>query len=395
MQYYFILGKNQILSKAEIEAVLNLKKIKYQIIEFFAQALVIDSDKQLNIDWLNQRLGGTVKIGLILDKINSLNNIENEFCNLIKCEQGKLHFGFSLYPMADKINITKIQQKLKPVAMEIKRRLREEKKLNSRWVVSKEPELSSVIVKKNQLLKYGTELCFFIKDKTILVGQTLAVQPFEEFGARDYNRPVRDDISGMLPPKLAKIMLNLAQIKDENSIILDPFCGSGTILQEALLMGYENLIGFDKSDKAIKDTEKNLNWLAQNFDVYIKNIKLKKIEVAELISECNKKSIDYIITEPYLGPALKGHENFNTIEKIKIELEDLYTQAFEQFNIVLNRNGIIVIVFPVFKIKNQLLKLDISSNISQLSFNEIIKPELIYSRQKQFIWREIKIFRKS
>ena len=101
----------------------------------------------------------------------------------------------------------------------------------------------------------------------------MAVQPFEEFGARDYARPSRDDLSGMLPPKLAKIMINLAQAK-ENSLILDTFCGSGTILQEALIMGYLNLIGFDSSPKAIKDSQANLEWLADKYDLNITKVEL-------------------------------------------------------------------------------------------------------------------------
>ena len=87
------------------------------------------------------------------------------------------------------------------------------------------------------------------------LAQTEAVQPFEQFSARDFGRPGRDDLSGMLPPKLAIIMINLAQTP-LNSILLDPFCGSGTILSEAVLLGYTNLIGTDISEKAIADSKK-------------------------------------------------------------------------------------------------------------------------------------------
>ena len=393
MQYFFILGKNPILSKAEIEAILELESKKYKVIKFYEKVLILETDTKLDVDWLNQRLGGTIKIGLILDKIKRLEKFEDKFFKLIKVAKGKVHFGFSLYPLAPNLHLKKYQKELRPVAMEIKRKLREEKNLNSRWVVSKEPELSSVIVKKNQLLKYGSEICFFIKDKEILVGQTLAVQLFEEFGARDYQRPGRDEISGMLPPKLAKIMINLAQ-PQENWLILDPFCGSGTILQEALLMGYQNLIGFDKSEKAVADTQNNLKWLISKYDLPAKNLTIKKADVQNLSEELGADSIDAIITEPFLGPPLKGNESAKQIKQIIKDLEILYIKAFRQFAKALKKKGKILIVCPVFKSKEFTGELDILSKISQLGFKLLNKEPLIYSRPKQYIWREILILEK-
>ncbi|MCX6743572.1 MAG: hypothetical protein NT116_05025, partial [Candidatus Parcubacteria bacterium] len=221
MKYFFVLGKNPVLSKAEIEAVLQISDIRYQISEFSGNVLILEIEKKLDVSWLNNCLGGTVKIGKILDKISNLENFKDRFFDLIKFGNGKVYFGFSLYSLDPNIHLKHLAKKLTPVAMEIKRKLREEKNINSRYVVSKELELSSVIVKKNKLLQNGAEICFLIKEKPsfakasegkeILVGQTLAVQPFEEFGSRDYGRPSRDDVSGMIPPKLARIMVNLAQ----------------------------------------------------------------------------------------------------------------------------------------------------------------------------------------
>lgn len=391
MQYYFILGKNPQLSKAELEAVLELLEIKFKIKDFKDNILILDTAKTLDIELLNQRLGGTVKIGQIIDQVDSLEQVSNKFCQLIKCQQGKLHFGFSLYLLTDKVNLKKKLQKLKPVAMEIKRKMREEKNLNSRWVVSKEPQLSSVIVKKNQLLKYGSEICLFFSDKNILVGQTLAVQQFEEFGARDYARPGRDDVSGMLPPKLARIMLNLAKIKSD-STLLDPFCGSGTILQEAIILGYKDLVGFDSSTKAIKDTEANLEWLYEKYDLSVEDINIKQVNVRELDNHLDKESVDYIVTEPYLGPPLKGNESAEQINNNIAELEDLYTKAFEEFGKVLKYKGKVVIVIPEFKIKNQTKTLNLD-NVK--NFQVLNEERLVYSRPTQHVWRNIMIFEKT
>ena len=99
-------------------------------------------------------------------------------------------------------------------------------------------------------------------DITIIDGAvfvTKAIQPIESLGERDFGRPYRDAKSGMLPPKLAMMMINLAG-QSLGATILDPFCGSGTILMEAATIGYTNLMGSDISPKAIDDTRQNFAW---------------------------------------------------------------------------------------------------------------------------------------
>jgi tRNA G10 N-methylase Trm11 len=393
MKYYFILGKNPILSKAEIEAVLATLEYRTKNMEYRNNILILELEEELDVNWLNNRLGGTIKIGKILDTIENLENFEDKFFDLVKFGQGKVYFGFSLYNFGQKTPIKHLIKRLEPVAMEIKRKLREEKNVNSRWVTSRDLELSSVIVKKNKLLENGAEICFFAKDSEIIVGQTLAVQPFEEFGARDYARPGRDDVSGMLPPKLARMMVNLAQA-NKDAVILDPFCGSGTILQEALLMGYKNLIGSDNSKKAIEDSKQNLDWLKEKYNLDISDIKLLDLSVESLDKKFAENSIDTIITEPYLGPALKGSEGIKQIDIIIKELDALYFSAFEQFKKILKTNDKIIIVFPIFQVNNQSKRLAIFDKVQKLGFKVLNMDDLIYWRPKQFIWRDILIFEK-
>ncbi|MBN1325972.1 methyltransferase domain-containing protein [Candidatus Falkowbacteria bacterium] len=393
MQYFFILGKNPILSKAEIEAVFALQDIRFKITDYSNNILIIETEKEFDVNWLNNRLGGTVKIGKILGKVETLENFEDKFFNLVKFGEGKVYFGFSLYNLGLKTPLKQLSRKLEPVAMEIKRKLREEKNINSRWVTSRDLELSSVIVKKNKLLENGAEICFFAKDSEIIIGQTLAVQLFEEFGARDYARPSRDDVSGMLPPKLARMMVNLAQVK-QDALLLDPFCGSGTILQEALLLGYKNIIGCDISNKAVSDTEKNIQWLASKYNLNIEHVEIFKHDVKSINKKIEPESIDAIITEPYLGPAIKGSEGNKQIDLIIKELDNLYLAAFNQFKIILKTGGKIIIVFPIFQIRNQSKRLAAFEKIKEMGFKVLNTDDLIYWRPKQFIWRDIIIFEK-
>ena len=154
-----------------------------------------------------------------------------------------------------------------------------------------------------------------------MIGITRSVQPFDEFSRRDYGRPNRDPRSGMLPPKLAQIMINLSRTQ-KTATLLDPFCGSGTIIQEALLMGYTQVIGSDISQSAVENTKTNLAWLK------LKAQQLIVSNVAALAKHVPAQSIDAVVTEPYLGPPLLGNVPLEHIKNTLHTLAALYHDAF-------------------------------------------------------------------
>ena len=127
------------------------------------------------------RLGGTIKIGEVV-KEGYLEDIQAD--DLVKIIEGnskndkKVYFGFSVYR-----ENKKLKNKLRRWPMEVKKSLKA-KNLICRWVISKEDNLSSVIIKKNHLLDQGAEVVFLISDDKIYLGQTQAVQEFEEFAVR-------------------------------------------------------------------------------------------------------------------------------------------------------------------------------------------------------------------
>lgn len=69
---------------------------------------------------------------------------------------------------------------------------------------------------------------------------------------------------GKFYPQLAKSLINIAGIK-ENSLILDPFCGSGTVLLEAKLNGFKS-IGSDLNPLAVKIANAKTNILNLNIN---------------------------------------------------------------------------------------------------------------------------------
>lgn len=364
MKYVFILGHNPKLSVAEVLAVLP----GAEVVDRSSSFLIMETDK-IDCQKMVDKMGGSIKIAeIISEKVDKKLIIET-----LRQVQGdsKLNFGISYY-----------ECKPDKLGMEIKGELKKAG-ISSRLVVGKDKALSSVIVKKNKVNEF-----LIIADKYL--AHTLAIQDFEAYGKRDFARPERDMRSGSMPPKLAQIMINLAQV-DLTEKIHDPFCGSGTILQEALVMGYQKVSGSDKSEKAISDTRKNLAWLSRHFD--IPEVQVSQIDVREL--SASVKNIEAVVTEPYLGPPLRGGESREEILHNIDELEDLYTGAFEQFSELLNENGKVVIVFPTFRVGKEVLELKIMDKIKDLGFTQTSKDDLFFSRPDQKVYRNIRVFVKS
>lgn len=92
--------------------------------------------------------------------------------------------------------------------------------------------------------------------------RVIAVQDIDAYTARDQARPARDAKVGMLPPKLAQILINLCGNCPAGTVLLDPFCGTGVVLQEGALMGY-SLQGSDLDARMIRYTRQNLRWLSE------------------------------------------------------------------------------------------------------------------------------------
>ena len=423
MTYFFILGNNPTLSIAEIINVLSgtTSRIK----QTSSKVLILESKREINVESLQKQLGGTIKIGEVVCSIDLTlrSDLVNRILKLLPQGFKKVYFGFSFYNLGSTKKDKGFQKKreqriIRDIALEIKKELKE-KSIASRWVNSSKQILSSVIVRKNKLLNQGIEIVFLIDGDKFFLGKTLTCQDFEQYSWRDFGRPARSIKNGMIPPKLGQIMVNLSlehgfPLKKE--VFLDPFCGSGTILQEALLIGYENIIGTDKDKKAIINTQKNLEWLAVRFrkSLSLDRVKIFQSDISEVSKKIKPRSIETIVTEPYLGPLRFKISDFRFMIK---RLSQLYILAFKEFKKILKSDKRVVIIFPVFSaqggsasggkkglqflpILEQIIEMgwQIKSPIPQfLLKNPEIRVtnrnSIIYSRPDQRILREIFIFK--
>jgi len=392
MKYFFILGNNPTLSIAEICSVFPSASIG----RFVNEQVFILETEEFDAQKIIRKLGGTIKIGILKGELPDGNyqKMAESLFKLIdfKDSEGKFKYGISYYGK-NRFNI-------KPIGMEIKNFLKNAGK-SARWVVSREPVLSSVVVEQNKLVGSGAEFVLIPEpeSKKTLIGKTSAVQAFKELSFRDYGRPKRDDRSGMLPPKLAQIMINLAGGKKAETI-LDPFCGSGTILTEAMLMGYTNIIGTDISGKAVEDAKNNLEWVKEKFRISNFEFRIYGLSVTELSKKIAPNSIGAIATEPYLGPQRGKIDAKQTIK----DLEKLYSLSLEEFKKILKPGGRVAMVWPVITRSQDFLNPDLSGLKivnplpENLRNNKTLKltdrNTVIYGREGQKVWREIVVLEK-
>lgn len=396
MKYFFLLGSNPALSLAELMAVVNLKNPTLIGDDF----LISECEAEIEANSLIKSLGGIIKIGIIRRELVGKVS-QDELLAAVKLlieekrkisSEGKFNFGFSDYGPR---GFNK-----KDLGIRLKRYFSEQK-ISSRFVVSQEKSLSSVVVEQNKLIRRGIEVVLTEEAGKILLGETLAVQPFKDLSLRDFGRPARDDQSGMLPPKLAQAMINLAQIEDKESLLVDPFCGSGTVLSEALLLGYQNVCGSDVSVKAIDDTKKNISWLKELYKLKDIKFKFAAKNVLDLSKFVKVGSAAAVITEPYLGPQ-RGRIEFEAVIK---ELENLYSGALREFHKILVPGGRAVMVWPIFygdrpispEIKGFKRVDFLSENFRRQPVIKRFLSErgnIVYGRQGQKVFRELVVLEK-
>lgn len=370
--YAFILGSHPELSFFELQSVFELMHLEKRHLSLHNHIALAHTRKPLDHEKLMGRLGGTVKIvelvGAFTD--SALGDWLFEQINT----DSKFHFGFSAYAMDDS-NVKKMQKTLQRLGLNMKKAMKKNG-ISARYVQSREIALSSVIVHKERLLKNGVDIVLLKNRDGIQFGKTLAVQPFQQFSKRDYGRPARDHRSGMLPPKVARMMVNMAQ-PEKNDIILDPFCGSGTVLTESLLMKYTHVIGSDVSKQAVHDTLENLAWLK------LPKIEVHLADVQTLDQRLGNKSVQCIVAEGDLGTpkARNPQEERN-------RLRSLYVNAIESLSNVLAVGGRMVLALPAWKQKNDLLTLDLEDAIEQNGLKHFHEP-LLYGRPHAHVIRHI------
>ncbi len=375
--YAFYLGHQPDLSQAEILCVLGHERISVETVRRVGSYVIIGTQTPVDAPRLMSTLGGTRLIG---EKVAPVGNAENtifEYLSTLPSDK-KLHFSISGGKHADNIALA-VKKQLKKIGRSV------------RYVNT----INTASILHNGLVERASHMT--IIDNVVYV--TRAIQPIEEMTERDYGRPQPDGFNGMLPPKLARMMVNLT-MPEKDSVLLDPFCGSGTLLGEAISLGLKKVIGSDLSRKAVEDTAKNLDWLQKNVTTTPSEVELLHLDVRDLGDEIEHGSVDMIATEPLMGVPRRGREARQFLVEQSRELASLYIDAFTAFHKILKPGGMVVFVIPRFRYEDDWVTMNCAEDIKKLGFELISYGEglgmpLLYARDGQHVGREIWRFKKS
>lgn len=342
--YIFIPGRNRELSLAELRSVISLDLNNERFtIDATAKDYMLVSFKDVSEDFplqIFKRLGGFTKLGILMP--------ENSTLDQLIPDKKKFKFGISGYRGLERDE--KLPYQLKELQKTVKR-YSKEKGLSSRYIGSGKVQLSSGQIVGNRLLEDGFEL-ILIKDKKggISFGRTLAVQDIEMFTKVDLDKPCTDVEMGVLPVKLARMMINLANVPD-GGVVWDPFCGSGTLLLQGLLLGY-NMVGSDISHDAVECSQRNIEWLSENYEVGLSKYTLftadiRKIDKKKLL-DIKRTGINAVVFEPYMGPPMKRKVHPTFAEKHINLAAGLFKSAVEIAENIATSNIRLIGIMPSY-----------------------------------------------
>ena len=178
----------------------------------------------------------------------------------------------------------------------------------------------------------------------IALGPTVWVPDSASMRESGTHRPVpRPEIA--LSPRLARTLLNLSGLKPGQTV-LDPFCGSGTILVEALKRSLRCL-GLDSRASRVLEARENLRWAIGG--VTDRGFDIRKGDARELPRILRGTKVDAIVTEPLLLPSLTARPKTSTAEALIRESAEVYNDALASMADSIQPHGRIVVVVPVIE----------------------------------------------
>lgn len=378
MKYLAVLGRLPEVSRAELEA------------RFDTKVKLVRPDQQTNLGFFDapkigeagapniDTLGGSMKLARLLEGLSPLEFLQN-------LPEGKITLGVSVY--GDKRQVAQREGlKLKKNLVKLGRRVR--------LVPNQAAALSTAASHHNRLGRkpLAVEILMFRGEYFLSLGS----QNIVAYAQRDQSRPARDAKVGMLPPKLAQILLNLNGTLATGSRVLDPFCGTGVVLQEAAMMGYSPM-GSDLNPRMVAYTKKNLEWLKQRHK--LTNLDLCDIIEGDATLANWSKPIEAVACETYLGPPMSQAPSEIKLKTVKQECRKIILGFLRNISKQLESGTALTLALPAWlRPDGSYSGLDILDEIEKMGYNAkkySAANSLLYFREGQIVAREIISLRKN
>jgi tRNA (guanine10-N2)-dimethyltransferase len=406
MQSLLILGRQPALGLAELESLYGASKLR----PAGDKAVVVDVDPCL---LAFDRLGGSLKFCKILTTLDTTDwhQIEKFLLQVSpghsgRMPAGKMQLGLSI------VGLDVPLKQLEATGLKLKKVIRKTGR-SVRLVPNKASELNSAQILHNHLTgPTGWELVFIRDGNQTIIAQTVKVQDIESYTKRDRGRPKRDAKVGMLPPKLAQILINLAVGKlpedklesicdipagEEipltllNQSVLDPFCGTGVILQEAALMGYYPY-GTDLEQRMVDYSEANLSWLIMG-NSRLDSIDFRLFQGDATIAQW--REFDFVASETYLGRPFTARPTTEILSQTVADCNLIIKKFLQNIHGQLRPSMRLCLGVPAWQnAAGRFTYLPLIDQISDLGYNRVSfehvrDADLLYYRNDQITARQL------
>jgi tRNA (guanine10-N2)-dimethyltransferase len=267
--FFLLSGEHESLPLSELKAILEAEGYAYSVVEKLDQIVRIEADLRC-IDSITHRSAFTRLCCLEL-----LNCSAEIACILRSAQQAHLK-GILKQGESFAVRVKRVRR----YAAELSTMVLEEKlgqlilKANTGAVVNlRKPDKTFVGILSNERLVFGLKLA------------EIRAKPFVE--RRPRKKPFFHPSA--MPPRLARCMVNLTRVK-AGDLVFDPFCGTGSMLVEAGLVGCR-VLGSDVQRRMVNGAIRNINYF---------NIEPEGVVVADARDPSFSK-VDSVVTDPPYG----------------------------------------------------------------------------------------------
>jgi len=269
--FFLVSGENPSLPFAEVRAILEAEEFPYRVLSKLTQVLILESNFKC-IESIKHRASLTRACGLLITECRAL---KEEILNRIK-----------------RANLESFIAPGETFSVRVKRVRGDSPDING---LSLEREIGRIIfeaVKGSRVDLTQPKKTFLgiLTNGRFIFGLKTAEIKAGEFKKRGPSRTVFSH-SAAMPPKIARCMVNLARPK-VGDLVFDPFCGTGSFLVEAGLIGCR-VMGSDIQSRMVRGSIENLS----SCGIDPEGLFIADARVPPILS----RSIDCVVTDPPYG----------------------------------------------------------------------------------------------
>lgn len=413
-EYVFVLGSNWLLSIAELLAYVQDHGIDARLVDNSRNVAVLSIPSALETDTvidIQSALGGCFKIARVLVRhdrasaakayphkgrsdrraLKDLNDIRWAERVWPHTRGKRIRYGVSTYPVmdgrAEGVNYRKFTGKLNE---RLKRWLTEKNAKRADYYSYDQPDrrvsgrlnvaLWPKTIQSNNLLSPpNAEIIAAFTNKNLYIAKTLIVYDSVLQQYRDESRPfIATEIS--TSPKICRTLLTLAGARSSDTV-LDPFCGTGTLLMEAALLGMK-CIGLDIDGNQVQGARSNLRWLAQDLGQKL-DFTIVRGDARE-IGTIIKGQIDAVAFEPHLGAVYTEKPDRESALEEAENLTQLYQATLTEIAKILRADGRVAMTLPVINTTKGQVTIDVHRmlNGTGLEVHPLLRRDMVQTDER-------------